>query len=180
MSAHEFTLPPAGERITVFEKDDLVITALAVDHAPVRPAVAYRFDYKNRSVLVSGDTKKSTNLEEMAMGVDILVHEALAPNLVGLMNRAAKKNGNAILEKITNDIIDYHTSPAEVAEIAEAAQVGHLLYYHVVPPLIVPGMEVAFLDGVEEAYGGSYTVGVDGSIISLPANSDAIETGIVK
>ena len=41
-------------------------------------------------------------------------------------------------------------------------------------------MESAFLDGVEEAYNGSYTVGVDGTIISLAANSDAIETGIVK
>lgn len=180
MSAREFVLPPDGERITIFEKDDLVVSALAVDHAPVNPAVAYRFDYKNRSVLVSGDTKKSANLEEMAMGVDLLVHEALAPNLVAVMNRAAKKNSNAILEKIANDIIDYHTSPAEVAEIAEAAQVGHLLYYHVLPPLIAPGMEAAFLEGVDEVYDGSYAVGVDGSIISLPANSDAIESGILK
>jgi len=180
MTAHEFQLPAEGEMVTVFEKGDLLVRALAVDHLPVDPAVAYRFDYKGRSALISGDTKKSTNLEDMANGVDLLVHEALAPNLVAIMNNAARKNGNAILEKVTEDIIDYHASPVEVAEIAEGAKVGHLLYYHVLPPLIAPGMEAAFLDGVDAAYDGTYTVGVDGTIISLAAYSDGIETGQLK
>ncbi len=82
-------------------------------------------------------------------------------------------------ERVTEDIIDYHASPVEVAEIADAAKVGHLLYYHVLPPLIAPGMESAFLDGVDEVYNGSYTVGVDGTIISLAANSDTIEVDIL-
>ena len=177
MSAAEFTPPAMGETITVFEQEGLTVTAFSIDHAPVSPAVAYRFDYKGRSVVVSGDTAKSDNLEKMSAGVDVLVHEALSRKMVGIMNAAAKKTGNTIIEKITADIIDYHTSPVEVAEIAQAANVAYLLYYHVVPALIVPGMEAAFVEGVSDVYDGPFTVGVDGSFVSLTANTDRIETG---
>lgn len=177
MTAQPFNTPAAGGKLVVFEQDGLSVTAFSVDHAPVSPAVGYRFDYKGRSVLVSGDTAKSQNLQLMAQDVDVLVHEALAPNLVGAMNAAAKKNNAVILEKITHDILDYHASPAEAAGIAQAADAKQLLFYHVVPPLIVPGMEAAFLEGVDEAYDGPVAVGVDGTFISLPANSDVIEIG---
>ena len=50
-----------------------------------------------------------------------------------------------------------------------------MLYYHVVPPLLVPGMDVVFLEGTSDAYDGPITLGVDGTMISLPANSDVIE-----
>ena len=112
--------------------------------------------------------------------MDLLVHEALSPELVATMNRASQKAGNAIAEKVTADIPDYHATPVEAAEIAETANVGHLMYYHIVPPLLVPGMEAAFLAGVDDVYQGPTNVGVDGSYISLPANSDAIESGILK
>ena len=39
------------------EDGRLRITAVEVDHAPIAPAYAYRFDYKGRSVLVTGDLK---------------------------------------------------------------------------------------------------------------------------
>ena len=43
------------------------------------------------------------------------------------------------------------------------------------PPLIIPGMEAAFLEGVDGAYSGPFTVGRDGTKISLPAGSDRID-----
>ena len=61
------------------------------------------------------------------------------------------------------------------AEIASSAGVEHLLYHHIVPPLIVPGMDAVFLDGVADAFSGGVTLGRDGTRISLPAGSDAIE-----
>ena len=69
-----------------------------------------------------------------------------------MMNAAAAKNGNAVMEKITFDILDYHASPKEAAETARAAGVGHLLYYHIVPPLVFPGQELLFLDGAEDIF----------------------------
>ncbi len=173
MGAHPFALPPAGELTQVYERDGLQIHALAVDHAPVSPAVGYLFTYKERSILISGDTAKSANIETFARGVDLLVHEALAPNIVTVMSEVADRLGNASVAKVTMDILDYHASPVEAAQTARDADVGHLLYYHIVPPLVVPGLEAVWLEGVDEVF-TDYTVGRDGTAFSLPANSDEI------
>jgi ribonuclease Z len=173
--ARPFSVPEAGKGRVVLEDGGLKITAFAVDHTPVRPAVGYRFDYKGRSVLVSGDTKKDANLQRFAEGVDLLVHEALAPHLVDVLNRGAQRANRPRLAKITHDILDYHTSPVEAAEIARDAGVGHLLYNHIVPPLLLPPMEGLFLEGVADTYSGPVTLGKDGTLVLLPAGSDAIE-----
>lgn len=173
MVARPFKTPALGELTTVYEQGDLKVQALLVDHGPVKPSVGYLFNYKDRSLLISGDTSKSANIEEFAQGVDLLVHEALAPNLVGVMHDTATKAGASGIAKITLDIQNYHASPVEAAETARDAGVGHLLYYHIVPPLILPGMEAAFLEGVEEVY-PDYTLGEDGTAFSLPAGSTDI------
>jgi ribonuclease Z len=176
MVARPFPVPPEGQLATVYDAGGVKIQALVVDHDPVKPAVGYLFTYKDRSLLVSGDTAKSANVEKFARGVDLLVHEALSRNLVGLMEETAKKAGAEQLAKILFDIQDYHASPLEAAEIARDAGVGHLLYYHVIPPLILPGMEAAWLAGVDEVF-PDYTLGRDGTAFSLPAGSkDIIQT----
>ncbi|MCV6615899.1 MAG: MBL fold metallo-hydrolase [Cellvibrionaceae bacterium] len=175
MVARPFIAPQVGELLTVLEQDGLTVSAFAVDHKPVQPAVGYRFDYRGRSLVISGDTAKSTNLEQFAKGVDLLVHEALSRELVGQLNKAAIHNQLPIIEKITTDILDYHASPVEAAESAETAGAKHLLYYHIVPPLLAPGSQAVFLQGVDKAYQGGVTVGIDGTLFSLPANSQAIE-----
>jgi hypothetical protein len=48
------------------------ITAFQVNHEPVYPAVRYRFDYKGRSVVISGDTIKWPNVIRHAMNADLL------------------------------------------------------------------------------------------------------------
>jgi ribonuclease Z len=173
LKAMPFDKPAMGELLTVLEKDGLKVEALAVDHSPVEPAVGYRFSYKGRSLLITGDTVKLANIEQFAKGVDLLVHEALAPNLVNMMNAAAKKTGNKILAKITYDILDYHASPVEAAETARDAGVGHLIYYHIVPPLVIPGQDVLYLNGADEIF-PDYTIGQDGVSFTLPANSKEI------
>ena len=115
-------------------------------------------------------------IEQFSKGIDLLVHEALAPNLVNMMNAAARQMGNDVLAKVTEDILTYHASPVEAAETARDAEVGHLLYYHVVPPIVFPGQEALFLDGAGDIF-SRYTVGYDGTSFSLPANSkDIIES----
>lgn len=170
MVAQEFATPALGVLTTLIDDGDLVIEALAVGHAPVDPAVGYRFKYKGRSLLITGDTIAMDNVRTFAEGVDLLVHEALAPNLVMQMNAAAKKIGSSVLEKVTIDILDYHASPMQAAQIAKDAQVGHLLYYHIVPPLVVPGQASLFLDGAEDVF-ADYTIGQDGVMFSMPAES---------
>ena len=174
MTARPFEVPDSGEGTVIWNEDGVQIRAFSVDHQPADPAVGYRFDYGGRSLVVSGDTRKSDKLLRHAQGVDLLVHEALSDELVGLINESAQAAGNTSMAKIMSDIPDYHTTPVEAAEIAESAEADYLLYYHVVPPMPLPGLETIFVEGVAEAYSGDFTVGVDGTTISLPSGSDAI------
>jgi len=173
MEARPFPQPAMGVLETLVDENDLTIEALAVDHSPIKPAVGYRFTYKDRSLLITGDTVKLPNIEKFSQGVDLLVHEALAPNLLIMMNEAATKVGNQVMAKVTHDVLDYHTSPVEAAETARDANVGHLLYYHIVPPLVFPGQEALFLNGAEDIF-DRYTVGRDGTAFSMPVGSDEI------
>src|SRR5688500_15975676 len=61
----------------VMRDENVKVTAALVNHPPVTPAFAYRFDAADRSFVISGDTTPSPALVELAKGVDVLVHEAL-------------------------------------------------------------------------------------------------------
>lgn len=171
--AKPFTQPAIGSLVTVYEEAGVKVEALLVDHKPVHPAVGYLFSYKGRTILISGDTVKSANLERFANGVDLLVHEALAANIVTQMQRVAESSGRDSTAKILRDIKDYHTSPIEAAEIARDANVGHLLYYHIVPPMVARGQSARFLNGADKVF-PNYTIGQDGVSFSLPADSDDV------
>lgn len=173
LEARPFLEPVDGRLTLVFEDGDLRVEALKVHHQPVEPAVGYRFSYKDRSLLITGDTIKHANIVRFSKGVDLLVHEALAPNLVKLLGEAAARQGNGILAKVARDIPDYHASPREAAETARDAGAGHLLYYHITPPLVLPGQETLYLDGADTIF-SDYTIGEDGVSISLPTGSDEI------
>lgn len=165
-----------GVGTKVLEEGGLIVTAFAVDHEPVEPAVGYRFDYKGRSVVISGDTDKSSNLERVARGADLLIHEALVKRLIGQVSEAIGEAGQPRLERFSSDILDYHTSPREAAESANAAGVRTLVLTHLVPP--VPGAvrKWLFLRDVE-AGEVDVMLGEDGMLFSLPVGSDAIDVG---
>ena len=170
-----FPEPAPGQDLELIDRGGVRVTAFRVNHAPVEPAVGYRFEYKDRSVVVSGDTVKSPNLERVAAGSDLLVHEALSARLVMELTAAAEAAGNQRVAKLTRDILTYHTTPIEAAEIARDAEVRHLLYYHIVPPLLLAPMETIFLEGVEDVYDGPVTLGRDGTLILMESGSDTIE-----
>ena len=174
--ARPFPLPEGHEAVTLLREGGLTITAFRVDHAPVEPAVGYRFDYAGRSVVISGDTAASDNVLRHSAGADLLVHEALAPHLVALITEGARAAGRDNLVTITEDILDYHTTPVEAAAIAAEAGVGFLLYNHIVPPLPLAPLEEAFTEGVDAVYQGRYRVGRDGTLVMLPAGGESIET----
>jgi ribonuclease Z len=173
--ARPFAQPADGVGEVLIDDGGLEVTAFRVGHQPVDPAVGYRFDYKGRSVLLSGDTIKSANLQKFAEGVDLLVHEALAAHLVEILTRGAEAAGREKIAKITRDIIDYHTTPVQAAEVARDSGAGHLLYNHIVPPLLVAPLEDMFLEGVGDVYDGPVTIGRDGTFVRLEVGSDAIE-----
>lgn len=160
--------------ITVLERDGLTISAFAVDHDPVRPAVGYRFDYKGRSIVVSGDAAKSAELEKQAAGANILVHDALQPQLVAHLTTALESAGNDNVATITRDIIDYHASPEEAAQSAQSAGVNMLVLSHLVPPIPHSFFYPTFLGDAENSFDGEIVVGEDGMIFSLPPEGEEI------
>ncbi len=174
-TAMPFEVPAAPT--VVYEADGLRVTAFAVDHRPVRPSVGYRFDYKGRSVVISGDTAPSKTLEVAAKGADLLIHEALQPRMVEQLAAALDKSGRKQTAQIMRDIIDYHASPAQAADSAKIAGVKILVLSHVVPPMPSSYLNAAFLDGAEDHFDGPILVGEDGQYFSLPAGSKVIDRG---
>jgi ribonuclease Z len=171
--------PCASGSATVLEENGLKVTAFTVDHAPVAPAYGYRFDYKGRSVVVSGDTIKCANLVAVATGADVLIHEAQSAHLVMMIQQAAERIGNARVAKIMSDIRRYHTTPVDAASEANQAGVGMLVLSHIGPP--TPNMlaKIAFMRGVSDIRPSGVVLGYDGLLLTLPANSKDIETSTV-
>ena len=169
--ARTFSPPTKGSlaSVVVYEGDGLRVTAFSVDHGPVDPAVGYRFDYKGRSAVFSGDTATSPALVANARGADLLVHEGLQPALVKLMTRALVAQHQAGTAQITRDILTYHTSPEVAAQEAKAAGVHNLVFSHVLPPLPIRSAYPAFLGRARQLFDGPIIVGEDGMIFSLPA-----------
>lgn len=172
-AALPFPLPGAGR--LVLSEDGVKVRAFTVDHGPVRPAVGYRFDYKGRSVVVSGDTAYSPVLVQAALGADLLVHEALQPKLLAAITKALEARGQANTARITRDIVNYHATPEQAADAAHRAGVRALVLNHIVPPLPMRFLGAAFLGDARAHFSGPITVGEDGMMISLPVGSAAVE-----
>jgi ribonuclease Z len=176
-TTHVFQFAEGETRRVILDEPDLKITAFRVDHDPVEPAVGYRFDYKGRSAVLSGDTTPSAVVEAQARGADLLVHEALSIDLVHRQRAAALKAERPQLAQILADITDYHTTPEQAAQLAERAGVKMLVLNHIVPPLPIRPLEGPFLGEARRQFSGPLKVGRDGDLISLPAGSDAVRAG---
>lgn len=112
----------------VMQDERVKVTAALVDHPPVVPAFAFRFDAPDRSIVFSGDTNKSDDLVRLAKGADVLVHETL---WVPAVDRLVARNPHAATLK--KHIIDSHTAVEDVGRVAAAAGVKTLVLSHLVP-----------------------------------------------
>ncbi|HEY2034668.1 MAG TPA: MBL fold metallo-hydrolase [Rhizomicrobium sp.] len=168
-------VPMNGATAPALNANGLKVTAIRVDHGPVKPAYGYRFDYAGRSVTISGDTKPYEPLARAAYGSDVLVHEAQSNIMVGILQDVLTNANRPRPAKIMHDIVTYHTTPVEAARIANAARAKLLVFTHINPPLPTRFAERAFLDGVSEARHGDWMLGRDGTLIRLPGHSSEIE-----
>jgi ribonuclease Z len=172
--ARPFHFPPGKNEAVIIDVDGVRITAFQVDHAPVKPAVGYRFDYKGRTLVISGDTVACQSLLNQARGADLLVQEALQPAMISLLQDLGQKIGRHNISRIMGDIMHYHTSPEDAARLARGAGVRHLLLTHIMPPLPVSNLKAAFLGDAKKFFQGPITVGEDGMLFSLPAGDKKI------
>jgi ribonuclease Z len=168
----------AKDRIgLVLEEGGLRVTAIEVDHAPITPAYAYRFDYKGRSVLVTGDLKMHTPLIEAARDVDVMVSEAISFAMTRSLGEGARAGGRDQVATIMHDIEDYHIQPEQAATIATAANVKLLVFYHLSPAPDGWLPRRLFGQGISDVRRGDWTIADDGSFYALPIGSTAIQRG---
>lgn len=141
--------PAPATPTEVWRSGEVVVTAVAVHHEPVLPAVAYRVDGPSGSVVVSGDTAVCAEVEALAAGADVLVHEV---RLRAFAEAVAGTHYEAIAA--------YHADAVDLGAAAERAGVGRLVLTHFIPPP-VDGYQPFVAEVREGGFTGELVAGDD-------------------
>lgn len=166
------TRPEHAASSIVYEADGLKVTAFQVNHEPVFPAVGYRFDYKGRSLVISGDTALEPNLARQAAGADLLICEAQDNPMRELVGKAAEEAKRPRIARIMHDIASYHMSTLDAARLANEARIRQLVLTHLSPPPDTWITRRKFVRGINAIRPSkSWRLGEDGMVIELPADS---------
>ena len=149
----------AQQPVVVAHDDGVVVTAIAVTHGHATPALAYRFDTPDGSVVFSGDTTVNLDLIALAHDADILVH--CVADLKYL-----EEHGTTGLDLERMALL--HTDITEVGGVAQRAHVNELILTHYLPP--EPGAigEVEWAARAGQTFAGRTTAGRDGLRRLLP------------
>ncbi len=140
----------------VMQDERVKVTAALVNHPPVVPAFAYRFDGPDRSIVISGDTTPSDSLVQLAKGAHVLVHEVMyLPGLDALLR--ANTNASTLREHL----LASHTTTEQVGEIAAKAGVKTLVLSHLVPGDGVGITDEQWTEAPRKHFGGEIIVGRD-------------------
>lgn len=140
----------------VMQDERVKVTAALVQHPPVSPAVAYRFDCPDRSIVFSGDTRPSENLVKLAHGADVLVHEVMyLPALAKLIS----SEPNAA--RLRDHLLASHTTTEQVGRIATEAGVKTLVLNHFVPGGDPSLTDEVWRDAVTPHFKGQLIIGRD-------------------
>jgi ribonuclease Z len=101
-----------------YDVDGLKVTAFFVDHAPVKPALGFRVDYRGRSAVFSGDTRFNENLIAHAKGADLLIHEVSASR-------------DPTQTQTNNRVLAHHTTPEQAGTVFSRVRPKLAVYSHV-------------------------------------------------
>src|SRR5215467_1267289 len=115
VNAHEIS---AG---VVYKDGNVTVTAFPTKHA--MESYGYRFDTPDRKIVISGDTNPTQATFDACNGCDVLIHEGIA--LSWLATRPSTFQGFAS---------KYHTTTAQLAELAAKAKPNLLIVYHTDEP----------------------------------------------
>jgi ribonuclease BN (tRNA processing enzyme) len=151
LTTHEFSKPG-----TVLVNDEVKVTTCLVHHPPITQSYAYRFDAKDRSVVISGDTAYAPELAEFAKGADVLVHEVM---YLPAVDELVRRLPNA--QRLREHLMAAHTLPEEVGKIAAQAGVKTLVLSHFVPGDDSSITDEQWAEGVRKHFKGRVVVGKD-------------------
>jgi ribonuclease Z len=144
----------------VWSSDDgsVRVLAVAVHHEPVPEAVAYRVETPDGVVVISGDTRVCAEVEQLATGADVLVHEACRTTALA----------DVIAGTTFETIFSYHADTVPLGAMAERAGVPHVVLTHLIPPPDGPDEAEAFAQDLRDGgYLGTVTVGEDLTSVTI-------------
>ena len=141
--------------VVVFDDGVVRVTAVAVTHGRAIPALGYRFDIPDGSVVFSGDTTVNDDLIALAQGADILVHQVAD---LGYLERPRCRLADAAL----------HTDVTEVGGVAERAGVRELILSHYLPAEPDAITDAEWAERARQGFSGRTTAGRDGLRRTLP------------
>lgn len=124
---------------SVFTIGSTRITAATNTHYSFKPgsknallyqSLSYRFDMPDRSIVYTGDTGPSPNVERLAHNVDLLVSEVIDPQAG--MNKAKKSHRIPFYVKpiLMNHFKNQHLTAEAVGTLAQSANVKALVLIH--------------------------------------------------
>jgi ribonuclease BN (tRNA processing enzyme) len=159
--ATDIGIPPGPPVPFVVLDDGAVrVTAVAVTHGRAVPALGYRFDTADGSVVFSGDTTVNDDLIALAQGADILVHQVADLDYL-------KRHGMDGVE--LDRMAALHTDVTEVGGVAERARVRELILNHYLPADLDAITEADWAQRAGKSFSGTTTAGHDGLRRVLPA-----------
>lgn len=122
---------PDMEPFEVYRDEQVTVTAILVEHPPVAPAFAYRFDtHEGASVTISGDTAYTANMVTLAQQTDLLLHEAI--DIEWIEQQYGGKDDEPSKASRAHHYKS-HTSVRDAAKVADAAGARCLALHHLVP-----------------------------------------------
>lgn len=137
------------DQSVVYDDAGIKITAFAVDHGRVKPALGYRIDFAGHSVVLSGDTRYSENLIHFSQGTDLLIHEVIDPGAFRM------KNPSVSPERF-QAIVGHHTTAEQAGTVFALVKPKLAVYSH-----IVPGDATDLVPLTRKTYAGPLEVGED-------------------
>ncbi|MFZ5643609.1 MAG: MBL fold metallo-hydrolase [Bacillota bacterium] len=147
----------------IYNDGQVKVTVFPVEHSPVKDAVGYRFEYKGKLVVFSGDTGPCENIVKYGRDADLLVHEAYSKEWMEAARQKFPEKANLV-----DNVVKYHSSTLEVADEAQRAGVKHVVLTHLMPaPSPVWYWEQYFIKGMRGIYNGKISVGRDLMTFSL-------------
>ena len=131
----------------VYRDTNVVVTAVPVLHEEWPAAFAYRFETKDRTVVISGDTRASESIVDACAGCDVLVHEVYSD--AGFAGRTPEWQRYHAAA---------HTSASALADLATRARPKLLVLYH---QLLWGATPDALLREIRARYDGAVVFGND-------------------
>ena len=133
----------------VYDNAGIKVTAFAVDHGVVKPALGYRVDFAGHSLVLSGDTRYSENLIRFSQGTDVLIHEVIDPD-------AFRARNPSVSAERFQAIVGHHTTAEQAGTVFARVKPKLAVYSH-----IVPGDSKDLVLLTRKTYSGPLEVGED-------------------